>query len=306
MEVLTLMNQISTLNNRVRLLHDLLSNRSRFNPVALLDLVSYLNRLENIYKADRNTLLTSLQNCLSATSANVTSVCQPIINNQATNAFEYYGANGPGNDFFAQQNTLALQYTGLHQPCPPPDSAGRYLHRRAAVICRVGPVPIAGEAAFVSFADRPVPTVRGLLAPLGRHFGARARRAAVDEQCVNQGKDQPSSFLPIFTLDVGKSWFLPPTQRSLQRRGDLYSVSCTPTFAQPCSINYVVPPQRRRITIEHPQIQDLFTELVGVGFWSGAALAAPSLRARVGRNRARVQGTTRSIGTSNGLFHRPV
>ena len=118
MEVLTLMNQISTLNNRVSLLQGLLSNTITFNPVPLLDLVSYLNRLQNTYKADRNTLLTSLQSCLSATSANVMSVCQSIIDNQATDAYEYYAANGPGNDFFAQQNTLALQYTTLHQSGP--------------------------------------------------------------------------------------------------------------------------------------------------------------------------------------------
>ena len=78
----------------------------------MLDLVSYLDRPRNIYRLIENTLLTSLQNCLQATSANVTSVCQSIIANQAKNAFEYYGSNGPGSDFFAQQNTLALRVYG--------------------------------------------------------------------------------------------------------------------------------------------------------------------------------------------------
>jgi hypothetical protein len=106
-QFLTLLNQIATLNNRVRLLHDLFESNPDFNPVRLLDLVSYLDRLENIYRVGRSTLFRNLANCLAATSANVTSVCQPILAHQATNAFEYYGAN-----FFAQQNRLALQYTG--------------------------------------------------------------------------------------------------------------------------------------------------------------------------------------------------
>ena len=110
-QFLTLVNQIATLNNRLRLLQGLFNSEPDFNPAQLLDLVDYLNRLENTYTRDRNRLLTSLQNCLAATSVNVTQVCQPIIANQATNAFEYYGAGGPGNNFFAQQNTLALQYT---------------------------------------------------------------------------------------------------------------------------------------------------------------------------------------------------
>ena len=175
MEVLTLMNQISTLNNRVGLLHDLLSNTITFNPVPLLDLVSYLNRLQNIYKADRNTLLTSLQRCLSATSANVTSVCQSIIDNQATNAYEYYGANGPGNDFFAQQNTLALQaYCTTPDRARPPDYAGR-LYIDELPSFAGSNLPITGEAAFVSFADRPVPDGSGgFCALVRRHFGARA------------------------------------------------------------------------------------------------------------------------------------
>ena len=161
MEVLTLMNQISTLNNRVGLLHDLLSNTITFNPVPLLDLVSYLNRLQNIYKADRNTLLTSLQRCLSATSANVTSVCQSIIDNQATNAYEYYGANGPGNDFFAQQNTLARRYTALHQTVPGRPITLDVLYIDELPSFAGSNLPITGEAAFVSFADRPVPDGSG-------------------------------------------------------------------------------------------------------------------------------------------------
>ena len=73
-----------------------------------------------------------------ATSDNVLLVCKSIIDNKPNNAFEYYRSDGPGNDFFAQQNTLALQYTSLSQVLGAPASGGCYLHRCAAVICSGG------------------------------------------------------------------------------------------------------------------------------------------------------------------------
>jgi hypothetical protein len=66
------------------LMQSLVTNTPSFNPETFLDLLSYLDPLENIYAADRSTLLSNLESCLAATSANVTTVCGPIIDNQAT------------------------------------------------------------------------------------------------------------------------------------------------------------------------------------------------------------------------------
>jgi hypothetical protein len=148
----------------------LLNTTPTLNPAVLLDIVGYLDRLSNIYNPDRRTLRTNLANCLKATSTNVQSVCEPIINNQATNAYEYYGGNGAGSDFFAQQNTLALQYTGVDKLTPgissgfPQDVI--YIDELPSFPGVGGPVPIAGEAAFVSFLARPVRTSGDTLIPI--------------------------------------------------------------------------------------------------------------------------------------------
>jgi hypothetical protein len=86
-----------------------------FNPSSVLDLGSYLDRLQQTYTFDRKTLVQDLKTCLEASSDTVESDCQPIIENKAKNVFEYYDVGGPGNDFFAQQNTLALQYTAVEE-----------------------------------------------------------------------------------------------------------------------------------------------------------------------------------------------
>ena len=168
-QVLTLLDQIATLNNRVSSLQGLLNQTTVLNPARFLDIVSYLDRLGNIYNPDRRTLRQNLANCLQATSTNVQSVCQSIIDNQASNAFEYYGVNGPGSNFFAQQNTLALQYTGVESLSPstlPPVPQDVIYIDQLPSFAQVGSsVPIAGEAAFVSFFDRPILTA-GQFAPV--------------------------------------------------------------------------------------------------------------------------------------------
>ena len=251
-QVLTLVNQISTLNNRVRLLQGLFDAEPGVNPAGVLDLVSYLDRLRNIYRADRNTLLTSLQNCLQATSANVTSVCQPIIANQAQNAFEYYGSNGPGSDFFAQQNTLALQYTAQQQigpsfPTVPLDVI--YIDELPSFAGVGFNVPIAGEAAFVSFFDRPAP---GSAASPNVNLLALDPDAPLSTNNVSATvRQNPSSSSP-FTLWAILS--VPPIE-PLSTPGVVFtSTSCTPTFPQPCAINYGL----GTFAVQHRQIQDLF------------------------------------------------
>ena len=289
MEVLTLMNQISTLNNRVGLLHDLLSNTITFNPVPLLDLVSYLNRLQNIYKADRNTLLTSLQRCLSATSANVTSVCQSIIDNQATNAYEYYGANGPGNDFFAQQNTLALQaYCTTPDRARPPDYAGR-LYIDELPSFAGSNLPITGEAAFVSFADRPVPDGSGGFCASFVDILALEPDAPLSTNNVStKVRANPAASSP-FTLWIVGEAFLPPPNVGTSQRPGRTSSHCRAHPPSPTHARSTIPcPQRREDSCRIPRSRACSTELrVGVGLW-GRCLPPPQFpRARVRRTRAR-------------------
>jgi hypothetical protein len=267
--------------------------------------VSYLDRLENIYRRDRNTLFTELGHCLAATSANVTSVCAPIIDNQATNAFEYYRTDGPRDNFFAQQNTLALQYTAGETIVVP--DFGRlvvdlpqdviYIDELPPFPAAGGPssIPIAGEAAFVSFVDRPFacPPGCGGIVPPGELVGAdwvlrpplllpilhRAPGALFVEPFVNilalapneplstnnvstKVRDNPPALSPFTFWQIGRGFGLD--------RGDLRiegfpgavftSVSCTPTFADPCAIDYRVPEKGRTplAPIQNIQIEGLF------------------------------------------------
>ena len=69
--------QIATLNNRTVTLNNAVS-QPNFDPTRLLDLGSYLDELENVYRADRTTLLTNLGICLAATSTGVMTDCAPI------------------------------------------------------------------------------------------------------------------------------------------------------------------------------------------------------------------------------------
>jgi hypothetical protein len=165
------LNQITTLKNRVVTLNNTVQ-AGNFSPAQVLDLVSYLDRLENVYKADRTTLRNNLETCLAATSDNVTTDCAPIINNTALNAFEYYDSTQPRANFFAQRNTLALQYVGKQSEFV----MGSFIASAPLDVMYVDELPpssqpvakmIAG-AAFVSFLDRPestpLITITGLIA----------------------------------------------------------------------------------------------------------------------------------------------
>ena len=131
--------------------------------------MGYLERLENVYSADRTTLLEDLESCLNATEGNVTSVCAPIIDNQASNAFKFY-ADPPqsslcvANDdcFFVEQNTIALQYVAQSTSTEVGSSSTFfapgdtfYIDELPSFAAAGSNIPIAGQAGLVTFIDRP-------------------------------------------------------------------------------------------------------------------------------------------------------
>ena len=260
---LTLLNQITTLTNRVDYLQGLLQTTPVLNPALFLDIRSYLSRLHNIYNADRITLRTNLGNCLSASSANVESVCQPIIHNQAANAFEYYAPSGAGQDFFAQQNTLALQYTGLESV---PGSTFQqfpqdviYIDELPSFTAAGAPVPIAGEAAFVSFLDRPIPPAPGVpVAPIVDLLALTPDVPLSTNNVSTKVRVNPASPSPFTAWTITSSGIF---TQGLAASAAFTTTPCTPTFAQPCSINYsslLGGGSTLNILVEHSQIQDMF------------------------------------------------
>ncbi len=242
-----LLNEIGTLNNRVsQTLLKLLEAGPGYNAPDLLDLVSYLDRLENVYNADRTTLLEDLESCLNATKGNVTSVCAPIIDNQATNAFEFY-AHPPesslcvANDdcFFVEQNTIALQYVANSTSTTtetsntvfvPGDTF--YIDKLPSFAAAGSNIPIAGQAGLVTFIDRPSEPAKtkdeylmGIIAlEPGKPLSTENLSPAVDEGSGN------------FTLWILTA-FSQPRLRTVEQ-AFFTSTACTPTFTEPCAITY--------------------------------------------------------------------
>jgi hypothetical protein len=261
---LTLLNQITTLNNRVVYLQGLLNATPVLNPALLLDIQGYLSRLHNIYNADRTTLRTNLAKCLSASKDEVASECEPITNNQATNAFEYYAPSGAGQDFFAQQNTLALQYTGLDSVPGtgfqqfPQDVI--YIDELPSFVAAGSPVPIAGEAAFVSFLDRPIPLGPGLpVSPVVDILALMPDKPLSTDNVSTKARANPTSPSPFTAWQIVEAGIFPQGDPA---SAAFTTTACTPTFAQPCAINYssvlsgAGPPLH--ILVEHGQIADMF------------------------------------------------
>ena len=230
---------------------------AQFQSGGVLDLVAYLNDLHNIYRGDRSHAARDLQKCLQATSTNVTAVCHSIITNQATNAFDYYAADGPGNNFFAQQNTLALQYTGLTRspgPCPHVPMDVLYIDELPS-FAAVGRHPIASQAGFVSFTDRPFTTPTGTFLFPGYDILALEPNQPLSTNNVSTTvRANPAASSP-FTL---WTFLLEQGPRSVPRSGTTFSsASCTPTPANPCAINYFTP--SISLSVEHRQIENFFT-----------------------------------------------
>ena len=259
-DYVALVNQISTLRNRVRSLEGLFDDEPDLNPALILDIVSYLNILDDTYTDGRRKLLKDLGNCLAATSDNVTSVCKSIIENKVKNAFEYYGPDGPSNDFFAQQNTLALQYTSLTQAQGGPPVPGDVIYiNELPSFAAIGGAPIAGEAGFVNFVDRPFPTPGGQIITPGFEVLALEPDEPLSTNSVStKVRNDPTKPSP-FTLWIFE--LFDDTILFHNTPGATFSsTSCTPTFARPCAINYLVPATAApRLTVEHRQIVDLFT-----------------------------------------------
>ena len=271
-QYVTLLNQIATLNNRVGLMQSLVTNTPSFNPETFLDLLSYLDPLENIYTADRSTLLGNLESCLAATSANVTTVCGPIIDNQATDAFEYYATlptscAAAGDCFFAQQNTLALQYVGVVLPWTGQGAPTPMFPIPLDVIyidelppfAAVDPIPpIAGQAAFVGFADRtywddaggePFEDENGNVQILALEPGEPLSTDNVSS-AVRVNPADPSPFTFWLVGDFGVGGFGPTV---------FTTNPCTPTFARPCAIDYEwAPDDNLAAPYQNVQIEGLF------------------------------------------------
>jgi hypothetical protein len=239
----TLLNQIATLNNRVGAVSARVS-RDSFDPTSFLDLGNILETLQNdVYGPDRSTLLSNLTTCLAATSANVTPACAAIIANTTGNAYEWYDpSSGQNPNFSAQQNTIALQYTGT------------YTNNNSSSwpmdVVYVNPLPtsawddvnefvlIAGQAPLVGFADvafvngRTAETFASLVfLPLDPDADLSSVVTAV---YTTQGTQPPGLWFSYYDNGPG-----PATNDASEPLVWLNSTeTCAPTFSLPCAIGF--------------------------------------------------------------------
>ena len=132
---LNIYNQIATLYNRAMYLgndnsqyglgkinqsYSFAGYSQNFNPTPIIDISgSYFSPLLDQYGSDLSLIIKNLSSCTGASSANVSTACQPIVeayNKGVTSAYDWYGTNlngnGVSNNNFALQNTIALQYSG--------------------------------------------------------------------------------------------------------------------------------------------------------------------------------------------------
>lgn len=123
-----ILNQITTLYNRAYFLNNQFSlvyqgATNYLNPTPALNLqTNYLQPLYEAYLQDYSEMVSNLTSCMNASSTNVTSVCQSVINlynDGILNAFDFYDSNSPTVQTITtntnlQQNTIALQYSGTN------------------------------------------------------------------------------------------------------------------------------------------------------------------------------------------------
>ena len=255
-----LLNDISTLNNRVVLLLDLLGLTPSLNTSQFLDLVSYLNRLENTYSSDRTILLGNLTQCLTtATAGNVQILCGAIINNTAKDAYTHYGGTASSQrNFFAQQNALALQYTGsiqqFTQAQPTVELDVIYIDKLPTFAAAGPDVPIAGEAAFVSFKDRPTAGSEAMDPSVTIMALQPNEPLSTDSVSAKVRQTSASSPFVLYVLELNHG-FTPPFLAVVPSAAQFTSSSCMPTFTNPCAINYV---NENGVSFVHDQIENMF------------------------------------------------
>jgi hypothetical protein len=244
-----LLNQIGTLLNRASQLSQLLERNGVFNPTSLLDLESYLATLEGIYKADRMALLSNLQTCLAASSSNVGTVCADLEQTESETAFDWYAAAGENPNLLAQQNTLALQYTGLDGTTP---LDVIYIDELPPFSAAGSGIPIAGEAGLVGFQDRPPPI--GNPAAYVDILALEPGEPLSTDNVSTKVRNEPSSPSPftLWNINAFAGLTLDAVPNSF-----FTSNACTPTFATPCAIDYSFGASGLQ-DVQNIQIENLF------------------------------------------------
>jgi hypothetical protein len=157
---LKLLNQLRMLMNQADHLHTALTEANTSYVPSILPLDQWLKKLKTQYELDAGdpgnlkdySLLYGLKQCMD----NPSTGCDDLLSSE-TSAYDFYGDRSIPRAFFFQQNTIALQYQGITT------SPSNYTWPSDVIYMDVLPqftgfsdfMPIAGQAAFLSFVDAP-------------------------------------------------------------------------------------------------------------------------------------------------------
>lgn len=253
----TILNQISTLNQRASFVNGLVS-QNYFNPSYYLNISYYsLNPLVSAYQADYDTLTKNLSSCLnySATSSSVQTACAPILNLYSqgiTNAYQYYAAGGPSsvssssNQTLVQQNTIALQYTGTNT------TSNLYPGNTINFACCNSQIPTDlvwtpvvnstptyqyNTSALIAFGDQVYPTV-------GSGQWTTSNAAFTQIISTNSNASQNTMSIPVSSYVANDCTVTYSTIGYISCSSTMtysYTNNCTaPTFGSPCGITGII------------------------------------------------------------------
>ena len=287
---LTVLNQIRTLQNRAKALNSAVG--TTYNPTQLLNLQNYLTALNTGYggitgsgtSAAPKSMLANLKTCLQPPpDTDVGTDCASIVQSAGiTTAYDMFGpTNYTGaNQWLLQQNTVALQYTGIFT------NTNGYVWPMDVMYIDVLPsftgqsalTPIALKAALTGFSDAPfydngetktIPAVA--LLPMWPNSALTNTYPTASQQGVfltpNTFKANRSS-IPADIPQPGLWYGIggeSPWQYSNDDMISWTTAPCTPSFGTPCGIGYAIPKTWMGIdwggyplSLSMTQIADLF------------------------------------------------
>jgi len=258
----TILNQISTLNQRASFVNGLVT-QNYFNPSYFLNISYYsLNPLVSAYQADYDTLTKNLSSCLnysatsgSSSSSSVQTACAPILNLYSqgiTNAYQYYAAGGPSsvssssNQTLVQQNTIALQYTGTNTTTNLyPGNSINFACCNSQIPTDLVWTPVVNStptyqpntSALIAFGDQVYPTV-------GSGQWTTSNAAFTQIISTNSNAPQNTMSIPVSSYVANDCTVTYSTIGYISCSSTMtynYTNNCTaPTFGAPCGITGII------------------------------------------------------------------
>jgi len=267
-QTMTLLNQISNLDNRVNLYLRPAVSTGSFNPRVTLDLMPYLvDDLHYNYSAARTALYKDLSACLEGSkSKSVDTDCAGVVyDSKFLNAYDCFASSGPGGgDWMSQQNTIALQWTGtltcLTGNC---DNYAYWLQPVSVDFIYVDSLP-----PFTNTPGQPIGNSSALVSIVDQPWGGSGQETTPDVRILpmTNNVDLGSIYSSITT-----SWWVNTNETFCHADDGKYTPggplvwstgSCKPKIDRPCTLGMTLPsanPSSLNFSLSLDPISNFFT-----------------------------------------------